>query len=202
VSETFAFSLDGRNGSVAVEFGANDDPSRWGFGALGLDWPVSLAVGLPVLEATVSYAGEGYAAVMGWIQVVRIRVGERSESLVPAAEKAPAGDHVWVDGPPNLRGLGVPFVSFGPCPTLFDAPMSTESDIRFVADSFLTTSPDALVSRRSRPCFGFRWGYSTQAGSAAELISPALLDQDDWRDALPVLAEQFSGWSFEPDWSE
>jgi hypothetical protein len=201
VRETFGFSLHGRNGSVAVEFEANEDPSRWGFEALGLDWPLNLALGLPVLEATVSYAGEGYASAMGWIQVVRIRVDERSESLVPGAEKAPAGDHVWVDGPPSLRGLGVPFVSFGPCPTLFDAPMSTESEVRFVADAFLTASPDAVVSRRSRPCFGFRWGYSTKAGSAAELISPALIDHDDWRGALPVLGEQFSDWRFDADWS-
>ena len=202
MSETFALSLHGRKGSVNVELSANDDPARFGFGVLGLDWPVDLALGLPVLEANVSYEGEGYAAVMGWIQVVRIHVDERSESLVAAAEKAPAGDHVWVDGPPNLRGLGVPFVSFGPSPTLFDAPMSTESDVRFAADSFLTASPDALVSRRSRPCFGFRWGYSTQAGSAAELMYPAVLDGDDWRDALPTLEEQFPEWSFDPDWSE
>jgi hypothetical protein len=202
MSDAFAFSLHGRKGSVTAKLSGNDDPGRWGFEVLGLDWPANLALGLPVLEATVSYAGEGYAAAMGWIQLVRIHVDERSESLVAAAEKAPAGDHVWVDGPPNLRGLGVPFVSFGPSPTLFDAPMSTESDVRFVADSFLTASPDALVTRRSRPCFGFRWGYSTRADSPAELISPTVLDQDDWRDALPILEEQFSGWSFDPDWFE
>ena len=146
---TFGFSLHGRNGRVVVEYGPNDDPSRWGFGLLGLPWPTEFAIGLPALEATVSYAGEGYAAAMGWIQVVRIHVAEQSESLVSGGEKAPAGDHAWVDGPPSLRGLGVPFVSFGPRPALFDAPASTESDVRFVADSFLTASPDALVSRRS-----------------------------------------------------
>jgi hypothetical protein len=202
MSEAFTFSLDGRQGSVNLEFAANDDPSRWGFGVLGLDWPMNLALGLPVLESTVSYAGEGYLTAMGWIQIVRIHVDERSESLVAGAEKAPPGDHVWVDGPPNLRGLGVPFVSFGPSPTLFDAPMSTESDVRFVADAFLTASPDAVMSRRSRPCFGFRWGYATRAGSAAELIPPTLLGDDDWRDALPILEEQFSEWSFDPDWSD
>ncbi len=151
------------------------------------------------MKATVSYPGEGYAAVMGWIQVVRIHVSERSESLVPGGEKAPAGDHAWVDGPPHLRGLGIPFVSFGPCPTLFDAPMSTESDVHFVADSFLTASPDALISRRSRPCAGFRWGYSTQAGRAAQLRSPTLLNDDDWRGATPILEEQFAGWSFDTE---
>jgi len=202
MSEVFEFSLHGRKGSVTVEFEANEDPPRWGFEVLGLPWPAHLAIGLPVLEATVSYPGEGYVAVMGWIQVVRIHVSERSESLVPEGEKAPAGDHAWVDGPPHLRGLGIPFVSFGPRPTLFDAPMSTESEVDFVADSFLTASPDALISRRSRPCAGFRWGYSTQAGSAPRLRSPTLLNDDDWRGALPILQEQFAEWSFDTDWPD
>ena len=198
--DAFGFSLHGRNGRVAVEYGPNDDPSRWGFGVLGLPWPTEFAIGLPVLEATVSYAGEGYAAAMGWIQVVRIHVAEQSESLVSGGEKAPAGDHACVDGPPSLRGLGVPFVSFGPRPALFDAPASTESDVRFVADSFLTASPDALMSRRSRPCFGFRWGYATRAGSASQLLAPTALGVSDWRDSLPVLEEHFPDWSFDSGW--
>src|SRR6266498_5603206 len=78
--DAFGFSLHGRNGRVAVEYGPNDDPSRWGFGVLGLPWPTEFAIGLPVLEATVSYAGEGYAAAMGWIQVVRIHVAEQRRS--------------------------------------------------------------------------------------------------------------------------
>jgi hypothetical protein len=94
----------------------------------------------------------------------------------------------------------VPFVSFGRCPTLFDAPASTESDIRFVADSFLTASPDALISRRSQACFGLRWGYATQLGEKAELIPPTPLARGDWAQAIPVLQEQFPDWSFEPDW--
>ena len=198
--DAFEFSLHGRNGRVAVDFGPNDDPGRWGFGLLGLPWPTELAIGLPVLEARVSYPGEGYVAAMGWIQVVRIHVDEQSSRLVTGGEKAPAGDHEWVDGPPSLRGLGVPFVSFGPRPTLFDAPASTESDVRFVADSFLTASPDAVVSRRSRPCLGLRWGYATQAGSASELLAPSALGPSDWRGSLPVLAEHFPDWSFDSSW--
>jgi hypothetical protein len=197
---TFPFSLHGREGEVSVSCEANDDPDRWGYGLLGLSWPSSLAKGLPVLEARVSSRLEGYAVVMGWIQIVRIHVSELSTPLVPGAESAPPGDHTWVDGPPQLRGLGVPFVSFGPCPTLFDAPASTESDIRFVADSFLTASPDALISRRSHACAGFRWGYSTEKGRSAELLPVAPLDEDDWTQALPVLGETFPGWEFGSDW--
>ena len=152
--DTFPFSLRGREGALTVSYGANDDPEAWGYDLLGLPWPSSLAQGLPVLTAQVSCQVQGYAAVMGWVRIVRIHISELSTSLVVDGEKAPPGDHSWVDGPPHLRGLGVPFVSFGHCPTLFDAPGSTESDIRFIADSFLTASPDALITRRSQACAG------------------------------------------------
>ena len=197
---THPFSFRGREGTAAVTYRENGDPERWGYGLLGLPWPSSLAKGLPVLEVNVSTPVEGYGAVMGWIQVVRIEVSESSTSLVSGSEKAPAGSHVWVDVPPQLQSLGVPFLSFGRCPTLFDAPASTESDVRFVADSFLTASPDALVSRRSQACFGLRWGYATKLGQEAELLSPTLLDRSDWDQALPVLQEQFPDWGFERDW--
>jgi hypothetical protein len=201
VTQTFSFSLRGRQGSVAVEYRANRDPDSLGYPILGLPWPSSLAERLPVLEASVRSDAGGYEAVMGWIQVVRIHVAESSEALVPGSEQAPAGDHLWVDGPPNLRGLGVPFVSFGPHPTLFDAPASTESRVRFVADSFLTASPDGLVTPTSRPCFGLRWGYSTLEGEA-ELIPLAELGAAEWSDALPTLEGQFPDWTFEREWFE
>ncbi len=197
---TIPFSLHGREGTVTVSYESNEDPEAWGYGLLGLTWPVSLAQGLPVLTAQVSSPLEGYAAVMGWVQVVRIHVSESSTSLVANGEKAPPGDHSWVDGPPHLRGLGVPFVSFGPCPTLFDAPASTESDMRFVADSFLTASPDALISRRSQACAGFRWGYSTERGQKPELLPISRLDEKDWKKALPIMEETFPDWDFGTGW--
>lgn len=201
MEKVFRFSLHGRAGTVTVTYRTNEDPERWGYGVLDLPWPSSLANGLPVLEARVSSPLEGYAAVMGWIQVVRIHVSGLSTAIVSEAEKAPPGDHVWVDGPPQLRGLGVPFVSFGPFPTLFDAPASTESDIRFVADSFLTASPDALISRRSQACCGFRWGYSTGPDRKPELLPLRLLAEEEWTQALPILEEHFPDWKFEPAWT-
>ena len=149
--ERFPFRLRGAEGSVTVSFQANEDPQRWGYGVLGLTWPIELAQGLPVLTARTECALDGYAAVMGWVQIVRIEVHEASRPLAPGVDKAPVGQHEWVDGPPQLRGLGVPFTSFGECPTLFDAPASTESDTTFLADSWLTASPDALISRESCP---------------------------------------------------
>jgi hypothetical protein len=136
---------------------------------------------------------------MGWIQIVRIDVHESSQSLVDGVDKAPAGHHEWVDGPPQLRGLGVPFTSFGECPTLFDAPASTESDVTFLADSWLTTSPDAVMSRVSSPLLGLRWGYSTRAGQPHELHEPTQLDTGDWAEAGPLLRETFPDWEFRPE---
>ncbi len=202
MEQSYPFVLRGREGSVTVRYEPNQDPERWGYGILGLPWPTRLALGLPVLEARVCYASEGYSSTMGWIQVVRIRVAEQSESLVSASEKAPPGDHAWVDVPPNFQGLGIPFLSFGPCPVLFDAPASTESDVHFVADAFLTASPDGLMSRRSQPCFGARWGYSTRKDSDPEILQPTLLDVAHWREAIPILAEQFPEWTFDREWLE
>ena len=198
-AERFPFRLRDAEGTVAVSFEANEDPERWGYGVLGLAWPTELAQGLPVLTARTECALDGYAAVMGWVQIVRIDVLESSRPLVPGVDKAPAGHHEWVDGPPQLRGLGVPFTSFGECPTLFDAPASTESDTTFLADSWLTASPDALISRRSFPVLGLRWGYSTRAGEPPELHEPERLDDADWTGALPLLCEAFPDWQFSPD---
>src|SRR5262245_46589646 len=172
MEQRFLFRLREAEGSVSVSFQSNDDPERWGYGALGLKWPTELAQGLPVLTARTECSLEGYAAVMGWVQIVRIEVLESSRSLVDGVDKAPAGHHEWVDGPPQLRGLGVPFTSFGVCPTLFDAPASTESDTTFMADSWLTASPDAVLSRESLPVLGLRWGYSTRTGPPPEPHDP------------------------------
>jgi len=197
--ERFPFRVRDAEGSVSVSFEANEDPERWGYGVLGMEWPTEIAKGLPVLTARTEVALDGYAAVMGWLQIVRIEVLEASASLVAGGEKAPAGQHEWVDGPPQLRGLGVPFTSFGVCPTLFDAPASTESDTTFLADSWLTASPDALISRESFPVLGLRWGYSTRTGEPHALYEPAQLDQSEWAEALPLLRETFPDWQFRSD---
>jgi hypothetical protein len=196
MTKRFQFQLRGATGSVTVSFQANEDPERWGYGTLGLTWPSELAKGLPVINAHTECSLEGYAATMGWIQIVRIDVLESSQPMAVGVERAPVGHHEWVDGPPHLRGLGVPFTSFGECPTLFDAPASTESDTTFFADSFLTASPDALISRVSFPILGIRWGYSTRARQTHKLHEPTLLDGSHWADTLPLLRETFPDWQF------
>jgi hypothetical protein len=76
------FRLRGVEGTVTVEYGVNDDPERWGYLDLKLDWYSPDAVrGFPVMQASVHHPSEGYAADVGWIQVVRYTVRD------PGAER-------------------------------------------------------------------------------------------------------------------
>ena len=172
IEERFPFRLRGAEGSVIVSFHGNEDPQRWGYGTLGLAWPTELAQGLPVLTARTECSLAGYAAIMGWVQIVRIDVLESSQPLAAGVDEAPAGHHAWVDGPPQLRGLGVPFTLFGECPTLFDAPASTESDTTFFADSWVDGEPRCFDQPRvvsgSRAALGLldARGAATRASRA------------------------------------
>ena len=137
ISERFPFRLRAAAGSVIVSFDANEDPQRWGYDALGLAWPTELAQGLPVSQRGRSVRSMGTRRSWVGFRSSASRCSNRV-GRSRLASKAPAGHHEWVDGPPQLRGLGVPFTLFGVCPTLFDAPASTESDTTFMADSWLT----------------------------------------------------------------
>jgi hypothetical protein len=145
--QTQAFRLAGLEGAVEVMYGPNEDPQHWGYDLLGLDYPVTTAKGFPVIHAAVSYEGKGYAANFGWVQVVWI---QRPDAQEP---------RVIVDVAPQVRGLQVPYVSFGVEPTLFDAPSTTDADEDWVARAFLTASPDRLMTRVVQPVVGLRWGY-------------------------------------------
>jgi hypothetical protein len=183
-TRTLSFHLRGLSGRVQVHYGVNDDPQRWGYDKLGLDFDVDVARGFPVMEARVEYAAQGYAGFLGWIQVVRYQVGEGSEPTVVAP-----------DVPPQLKDSGTPYLSFGIEPVLFDAPAFTERDVTWTAWSFLTQTPDLVMTRVVEPVCGFRWGYVVRDGipSATEL-APA--SREDWFDVSEKLREQFAGWQF------
>jgi len=76
---------------------------------LGLDYPSTVAAGFPVLRVDVAYEGDGYAAMLGWVQVVWMREAVGQEP------------RVIVDVAPQLTDTGFPYVSFGIEPTMFDA---------------------------------------------------------------------------------
>ncbi len=100
-----------------------------------------------------------------------------------------------VDIAPQLIGSGFPYVSFGVEPTMFDAPSTTHRDVGWVARTFLTASPDRLMTRVVAPIVGFRWGYTINGGDVAlNMLAPA--SDDDWLAARSVIAAQFSDWDF------
>jgi hypothetical protein len=154
-----------------------------GYDLLGLDFPWEVSRGFPVLRADVSYEADGYAAVLGWVQVVWMSVAGVANATV------------IVDVAPQLIGSGFPYVSFGVEPTMFDAPSTTHRDVRWVARTFLTASPDRLMTRVVAPVVGFRWGYSVEGGDVSvNTLAPA--SADDWILAQGVIAAQFSDWDF------
>jgi hypothetical protein len=177
------FELAARAGEVAVSYGENDDPARWGYDLLGLDFAWEVARGFPVFRADVEYTGDGYAAVFGWVQVVWMSVAGEPKT------------RVMVDVAPQLIGSGFPYVSFGVEPTMFDAPSTTHHDVAWIARTFLTASPDRLMTRVVAPVVGFRWGYTVKDGD----VTVAALDpasDNDWLEAQAVIAAQFTDWEF------
>jgi hypothetical protein len=185
---TIPFRLRGTDGHVTVQYGANEDPLRWGYAVLELDWfRPELVRGFPVMQASVEYPAEGYAADMGWLQVVRYEVRDPGEE----------GTVTVFDTPPQLAETGTPYAAFGIRPTFFDAP-SIEGlrEVNWGADTFLVYTPDAVLSRVLRPICGFRWGFRLHEGKVfLDLVSVA--DAGNWERNLPDLRGRFSSWTFE-----
>lgn len=74
------FTLRGDDGWVTAQYGVNEDPARWRYPVLELEWyRPELVRGFPVMQATVEHPAEGYAATMGWLQVVRYEVRDPGE---------------------------------------------------------------------------------------------------------------------------
>jgi len=179
------FELRGVAGRVEVEYGVNEDPDRWGYPVLALEFDIERSRGCPVVQASVEYVAEGYAAVMGWIQVVRHRVEGASDA------------EVFVDVAPQMHAVsaGMPYFAFGPRPALFDAPSTDDREYEFRAHAFLTASPDAVMSAVVEPLCGFRWGYDVIEGNP--VIAP--LERagiEEWSWMRSVLEERYPDWRF------
>jgi hypothetical protein len=187
-SQSFTFDLRGQVGRVGVGYEVNEDPARWGFDLLGLTFDTDVARGFPVIEARVEYRAEGYGGYLGWVQVVRYSVRHGSEQSAT----------VVVDVPPQMREAPIPYLSFGIEPVLFDAPAFTERDVTWKARSFLTASPDALMSPFIEPVCGFSWGYNITDGHV-EPTSLRACDRDDWSEARRSLQERLPDWTFGGD---
>jgi hypothetical protein len=188
MEQTLRFRLRERDGRARIRYGRNDDPMRWGYGLLGFtSEQIEVARGYPVIEAKVEYSAEGYAAILSWIQVVRYWVADQEQPTV------------IVDVAPQMRDSGVPYFSWGIQPTLFDAPaFGREPDVVWRAWSFLTYTPDALMTPVIEPACGFRWGYDIRGGFIAptDVLSAGLAE---WLDIRNDLRERYPQWRFNGD---
>jgi hypothetical protein len=170
--------------------GPNDDPVRWGYDVLQIYDP-ELARGFPITRAGVSYPREGYAADLGWVHVVRYEVfdpGEQERTTV-------------FDAPPQLLEVEMPYMAFGPVPSMFDAPSIVGvREVMWDADTFLVVTPDAVLSRVLRPLCGFRWGYRIEAGEI-RIVPVEVAGAADWARNLDGLRNRFPSWTFEEGWA-
>lgn len=182
---TIDFVAHDRPGTVTVHQEINNDPAAAGFGLLGLDLGSSSSAGFPMIEAMVDYEGRGYHAFMGWLQVVRYTAPEDGTVFI-------------VDTAPQLRaiqGLDYPFFSWGPRPTLFDAPAIDQCSVDWWADAFLVGSPDALMTPTIEPLCAFRWGYQVDENGTVTSRSPRIRDTNEaWREIRDQVQELHPAW--------
>ena len=171
------FRLRGLPGTVEVAVEHNLDPKTLGLSQVSL--------GFPTCTAEVRYAGRGYNAAFGWIQVVRSTDGARGPDEFEMDPFTPLGD------------VPHPFGFFGLCPTLFDAPSRTSrGSMDWVAHSFLS-----FITRFSAPpqeiraILGFRWGFSIREARIT-LDPPAPLSAADWDGHAPLLRRAYRDWQF------
>jgi hypothetical protein len=188
---TLPFQVRGKNGTVAIEYEANRDPYSWGYGLITgsdrslLEYSPDIALSFPVCRAAVAFEGEGYNAMFGWIQIIRYQGTESG---------------AFVDKPPQLAEVDMPYVAWGSSPTFFDAPSTSQKGIIWTADAFLVMSPDALMTKQTQPICGFHWGYTIQDGHTSILpLTP--VDANAWVQACILLRGHYPRWTFESEWA-
>lgn len=175
-----SFNMDGASGQVAVAVEVNSDPD-----ALGSR---STARGFPYCNATVSHPARGYAAALGWIQLVRSTDGRSGGTAFEPDPFEPLG------------AVSHPFAFFGFLPTFFDAPSRDPiTDIDWLAHSFLCRLADAHARGEIAVAalVGFAWGFSVRGGRIAP-SGPEALPSEAWDSHLPLLMAEYPGWSFMP----
>jgi hypothetical protein len=167
------FRWAGREGEVRIEIRENDDPA-----ALGCE---EFARGFPVITATISPPSQGYADMLGWVQLV---------------DDSWHGGGFHIDGFEPLGSLPHPFGFYGVSPTLFDAPHFDGEDFDFFAHTFLCGLGGKLLEFRheARAVLGFSWGFRKR-GPEIEFFEPAILPPAEWDRHRGYLARMFPAWT-------
>jgi hypothetical protein len=174
------FSYKGDRGCVSVSCVPDDAPA-----AVGKDED---ARGFPVCTATIDYAGQGYRALFGWVQLVR-----STDSAVERTAFQMDPLRFFEDSP-------APYCWYGLVPTLFDAPSRQErKPLAWLAHSFLAVTPwDMGALRQVVPLLGFSWGFEIDAGGRITLVPEARLSAADWTAHIPYLSMSYPTWEFPP----
>ena len=199
VRKRIPFSLNGRGGSMTVSYGRNEDPVSAGFDIIpGLGFDIGLSRGYPALQAVIdTYHGSGYRTFCGWLQVVTGAYYDSSDT-----GQAPVETSVFADTAPSMKDLESPFISFGNLPQFFDAPCKNlygHAQLRWVADTFLTTVPKRSRDEEICRVLGFRWGYveyDTPEQRPVSLLPLEVTAAQAWNGLLPFLKEKFPKWRF------
>ncbi len=162
---------------VKVSLTENTDPKRTG--------SMPAALGFPMCRATVEYEGEGYNAMLGWIQ----NVGEASPS---DRELEFALDPFIL-----FDGLPTPYAFFGARPELFDAPCRSDRglSLNWLAHSFLCVNPSSPFAKEAEAVIGFSWGFRMDDGEIA-FVDPQPLDRSDWSTQIELLSASYPDWRF------
>lgn len=183
----FKFSFKGKKGSVRVLFGANRGAKSSGFTAIGAQFTGAVIRGFPVMKAEVKYAGMGYEAILGWVQIV--------------THKYPGGaeTEASVDIAPQFQDYSVPYCCYGYKPTLYDAP-SHNPGITMDWTAYTFLCPVKLVDPQNKkmiaPVVGFSWGYSLAEGKLSSLRSPEAVKEEKWAELSQGVKDDFRDWTF------
>jgi len=180
------FNLRGVTGRVEVVVEPNRKPTELGCALLDDRIEADAALGFPVCTATIHYERSGYAAALGWIQLVRSTDGESH------------GEAFELDPLALLRGVDTPYAFFGVKPVLFDAPFRPDrADLEWQAHTFLCFSPDAVMTKTVYAATGFTWGFWLERG-VLSFRDPETLPATAWTSHVPTLATAFPDWTFAP----
>ena len=138
------------------------------------------ARGFPYCSASIIHPARGYAAALGWVQLVR------------STDGSTGGESFEMDPLEPLGRVDHPFAFFGLLPTLFDAPSRDPiRDMDWTAHSFLCH----LEEERGRTRSSASRGASSSA-TEPSLRGGQIRSLEDWDAHRPVLVREHPRWSF------
>lgn len=179
------FALRGVAGQVVIDLMRNEDPVGWGCHLLTDELPRDAAESFPVCLARIEHPARGYAAAVGWVQLVQSTDSEGDPSTYE------------IDPTTIYREVATPFAWFGVKPDLFDAPFrGSKYQMIWRARSYLCVSPDAVMTRAAEPLCAFAWGFDVDANGSIKLMGPSPLDLTTWKEHVELLRSLYPCWAF------